>query len=232
MSSISSPKTRILVWDAPTRVFHWLLAASFAGAYLTSESERLRDIHLVLGYTLLGLIGFRLVWGLVGTRYARFRSFAFGPGQVLAYLRSLLTVAPKHYVGHNPAGSWAIYLILGLGLLCGVTGYASEADIGGELMKEMHESVAAGMLTVVVVHVCGVIASSLLHRENLARSMINGYKLGPAAQGIRRAWWPVAIAICAVVAALWGGVIPAPGLSDPARVSQLQHSRDHTTERR
>ena len=232
MSSISSLKTRILVWDAPTRVFHWLLAASFAGAYLTSESERLRDIHLVLGYTLLGLIGFRLVWGLVGTRYARFRSFAFGPGQVLAYLRSLLTVAPKHYVGHNPAGSWAIYLILGLGLLCGVTGYASEADIGGELMKEMHESVAAGMLTVVVVHVCGVIASSLLHRENLARSMINGYKLGPAAQGIRRAWWPVAIAICAVVIGLWGGVIPAPGLSDPARVSQLQHSRDHKTEHR
>ena len=232
MSSIPSAKTRILVWDAPTRVFHWLLAASFAGAYLTSESERFRDIHLLLGYTLLGLIGFRLVWGLIGTRYARFRSFAFGAGQVMAYLRSLLAFAPKHYVGHNPVGSWAIYLILGLGLLCGVTGYASEADIGGELMKEAHESVAAGMLTGVIVHVCGVIASSLLHRENLVRSMINGYKSGLATQGIRRAWWPVAIAICAVVVGFWGGVIPAPGLSAPARVNQVQHSRDHTSEHR
>ena len=71
---------RILVWDIPTRVFHWLLALSFAGAYLTAESERYRDIHVVLGYTLLGLIGFRLLWGFFGTRYAQFRSFLFSPG--------------------------------------------------------------------------------------------------------------------------------------------------------
>jgi cytochrome b len=71
--------TRILVWDIPTRIFHWLLAASFAGAFLTAESERYRDVHVALGYLLLALIGFRVVWGLVGTRYARFRSFAFGP---------------------------------------------------------------------------------------------------------------------------------------------------------
>jgi cytochrome b len=226
MSSVRSAKTRILVWDAPTRVFHWLLAASFAGAYLTSESERFRDIHLLLGYTLVGLIGFRLVWGLIGTRYARFRSFAFGPGQVMAYLRSLVAFAPKHYVGHNPTGSWAIYLILGLGLLCGITGYASEADIGGELLKEAHESVAAGMLAVVVVHVCGVVVSSLLHRENLVRSMIDGYKSGLVAQGIRRAWWPVAIAIVAVVVGFWGGVIPAPLLSAPTVLSGVKHTDD------
>jgi cytochrome b len=226
MSSIPSAKTRILVWDAPTRIFHWLLAASFTGAYLTSESERFRDIHLVLGYTLLGLIGFRLVWGLIGTRYARFRSFAFGPGQVMAYFRSLVAFAPKHYVGHNPVGSWAIYLILGLGLLCGITGYASEADIGGELLKEAHESIAAGMLAVVVVHVCGVIVSSLLHRENLIRSMISGYKSGLVAQGIRRAWWPVAIAIVAVVVGFWGGAIPAPLLSTPMALSGVKHPVD------
>ena len=88
MSAIPSANTRILVWDAPTRVFHWLLAASFVGAYVTSESERFHDIHLLLGYTLLGLIAFRILWGLIGTRYAGFRSFAFGPSQVIAYLRS------------------------------------------------------------------------------------------------------------------------------------------------
>lgn len=232
MSVIPSTNTRILVWDAPTRVFHWLLAASFAGAYLTSESERFRDIHVLLGYTLLGLIGFRLLWGFVGTRHARFRAFAFGPRQVIGYVRSLLSPAPKHYVGHNPAGSWAIYLILGLGILCGITGYASYAEIGGDWMEELHESIAGGMLAVVVIHVSGVIVSSLLHRENLVRSMINGYKTGPVSQGIRRAWWPVAAGIVALVIGFWGGVIPAPGLSDPAKVSQVQHPKDHGGEHR
>ena len=107
----------ILVWDAPTRVFHWLLAASFAGAFLTADSERWRDIHVLLGYTFAGLIGFRLVWGLIGTRYARFRSFLFRPRELFEYLRSLLTRSPRHYLGHNPAGSIAVLLLLGAGVL-------------------------------------------------------------------------------------------------------------------
>src|SRR4030065_1551235 len=130
---------RILVWDIPTRVFHWLLALSFAGAYLTAESERYRDIHVVLGYTLLGLIGFRLLWGFFGTRYAQFRSFLFSPGEVVAYGRSLLRGKPAHYVGHNPAGSMAIWLLLGLGILTGATGVMLFQDIGGEGVEELHE---------------------------------------------------------------------------------------------
>src|SRR5512134_298190 len=115
---------RILVWDAPIRVFHWLLAASFAGAFLTGDSERWRDIHVLLGYTVAGLIGFRLVWGLVGTRYARFRSFLFSPGELVRYLRSLAARSPQHYLGHNPAGSVAIFLLLALGVATAATGYA------------------------------------------------------------------------------------------------------------
>ena len=103
---------RMLVWDVPTRVFHWLLVVSFAGAFLTAESERYRDIHVVLGYTLLGLIAFRLVWGFVGTRYARFRSFLFKPGEIAAYAVSLLKARPGHHVGHNPAGSVAVFALL------------------------------------------------------------------------------------------------------------------------
>jgi len=87
---------RILVWDVPTRVFHWTLALSFAGAYLTAESERYRDIHLALGYLLLGMIAFRLVWGFVGTAYARFAAFAFKPAEVVQYMRSLLSSHPQH----------------------------------------------------------------------------------------------------------------------------------------
>ncbi len=147
--------TRILVWDIPTRLFHWLLAASFAGAFLTAESERYRDVHVALGYLLLALIGFRVVWGLVGTRYARFRSFAFRPSQVLSYLRSLLRCSPQHYVGHNPAGSWVIYGLLLLGVLSGVTGYATYNELGGEAFEELHEAFASAMLALVTLHVGG-----------------------------------------------------------------------------
>ena len=72
---------RVLVWDAPVRVFHWLMVLSFAGAYLTAESERWRLLHVTLGYTMAGLVVFRMLWGLVGTRHARFASFVRGPAR-------------------------------------------------------------------------------------------------------------------------------------------------------
>ena len=169
-------KARIFVWDLPTRLFHWLLALSFAGAFLTSESERYRDIHVMLGYTMLALVAFRLVWGLIGTRYARFASFSYGPRAVLTYVKSLFAGAPQHYLGHNPAGGWSIYALLALSALAGVTGYATYNDLGGHAMEEVHEALADGLLAFVVVHLAGVLASSLLHGENLVRSMITGYK--------------------------------------------------------
>ena len=81
---------RILVWDLPTRIFHWTLALSFAGAYLTAESEHWRDFHVLLGYTMLGLIAFRLVWGFVGTRYVRFAVLVRCFPYVFRYLAQLL----------------------------------------------------------------------------------------------------------------------------------------------
>ena len=193
----------ILVWDVPTRLFHWLLAASFAGAFLTGDSERWRDLHVLLGYTFAGLIGFRLVWGLVGSRYARFRSFLFSPRELLQYLRSLATRSPRHYLGHNPAGSLAILLLLGLGVATAATGYATYSDMGGEWLAELHEAFAFAMLAVVGVHIAGVLVSSVLHRENLVRAMITGRKAGEAQQGIRRSHAWLAAGMIAVVAAFW-----------------------------
>jgi cytochrome b len=83
----SNEQTKILVWDAPVRVFHWLMVLSFAGAYLTAESERWRLVHVSLGYTMAGLLVFRILWGLLGTPYARFSSFVRGPAAVARYLR-------------------------------------------------------------------------------------------------------------------------------------------------
>lgn len=198
---------RILVWDVPTRVFHWLLAASFVGVFVTGDSEKWRDVHVALGYIMLALIAFRFIWGFVGTRYARFSSFAFGPARVVAYLKSLLSGSPEHYVGHNPAGSWVIYGLLSLGLLSGATGYAVYSEIGGEWLEELHELAANGMLALVAVHVGGVLVSSLLHRENLARSMVSGYKKGAGVQGIRRSHWILGTGLLAGAIALWSGII-------------------------
>lgn len=192
----------VLVWDIPTRIFHWLLAASFAGAFLTAESERLRDVHVLFGYTLLALIGFRLLWGIFGSRYARFTSFAFGPRDVLAYLRGLLTGAPNHYLGHNPAGSWAIFALLALALLAGATGYATYA-LDLRFMEDVHEALANTLLVVVGVHVAGVLVSSVLHRENLVRAMITGRKHGEPRQGILRRHGVVGLAVLALVGMLW-----------------------------
>jgi len=217
---------RILVWDLPTRIFHWALAISFAGAFLTAESERYRDIHVMLGYTMLSLVAFRLLWGFIGTRYARFSSFSFKPREVVDYLRSLLSKQPQHHIGHNPAGSMAIFLLLGLALLAGTSGVLLYQEVGGEMFEELHEGAANFMLAVVVIHIAGVVASSVLHRENLARSMVTGYKHGQPEQGIRRTYaWLGAIILAAVIG-FWA--YPQPELLQPANgaVQSVHHHEE------
>lgn len=208
-------RTRILVWDLPVRLFHWLLALSFAGAFLTAESERVRDLHVAFGYTFMALIAFRLVWGLIGTRHARFASFAYGPKAVLAYVRSLPTRTPMHFAGHNPAGSWAIFAMLALGIATGVSGYALYEDVGGRWTESLHEGAANAMLALVVVHVAAVLVSSRLHRENLVAAMVTGHKRGAASDGIGRSRLAAATAavVAFAVAALWGAAYGLPDAS-------------------
>ena len=183
---------RILVWDIPTRLFHWLLVACFVVTYLTSESERWQLWHVTAGYLFGALLLFRLFWGVVGTRYARFSNFVRKPRAVLVYLRSLLTQHPQHDIGHNPAGGWAIVGMLSLGLLTVLTGWASFSDYG-DWFGELHEGIVNVLLMIVIIHVSGVLVSSLLHRENLVRSMVNGYKQGRLTDAIRYPQWTIGL---------------------------------------
>jgi cytochrome b len=193
----------ILVWDLPVRVFHWLVALSFAGAWMTAESERWRLLHVTLGYTMAGLIVMRLIWGLIGTRYARFSNFVHEPGVVKRYLGSLLRGQPEHYTGHNPAGGWAIVALLVLPMGIVATGWSNYTHFGGDWLEKAHEAVAKLMLLVVGVHIAGVVTGSWLHRENLVNSMITGRKRGRPEDGVRNAWRGVAIIMLVAVLAFW-----------------------------
>ena len=102
------------VWDWPVRVFHWSLAACVFIAFFTGESERFSLWHQTLGYVAGGLLAFRLVWGLIGTRYARFTEFVRGPAQLWSYVKSLRSDQPQHFVGHNPVGAVAVMVLMSL----------------------------------------------------------------------------------------------------------------------
>lgn len=173
---------RVFVWDLAVRLGHWLLAAAFTGAMLTAESEWLRLIHVRLGLAVVALVLFRILWGFVGSTHARFRAFVTGPAAVHRYLRSVFTATPERHLGHNPAGAAAILGLLGLGLTTGLTGWLAYEDIGGEWMPELHGASACAMLTLVAVHVAGVILASIRHRENLVGAMVSGWKDVPAGQ--------------------------------------------------
>jgi len=180
---------RVVVWDLPTRLFHWFLAFGFMGAYLTSENDQLLYTHVYLGYVFLFLLLFRFIWGVVGSRYARFHAFAYNWPSVSAYLKGLLNGDASRHIGHNPAGSWAIFAILFLGLAISLTGLmvlGGEEQHGilksivsyevGSFAKEVHEIFASLMLLLVFLHVSGVIVESVFHNENLVWSMISGKK--------------------------------------------------------
>ncbi len=226
---------RILVWDAPVRVFHWLTVLSFAGAWLTAESERWRLLHVSLGYLLAGLVAFRLVWGLVGTRHARFASFVKGPGAALSYLRGLLRRAPEHHAGHNPAGALAIVALLALALAVTASGWATYDGLWGDRLEDLHEAAAQLMLVVVGVHVAGVALGSIVHRENLVRAMVTGTKSGRPEDGIRSAWRSVAalMLVASVGFGVWqwqGAPLTAGAVAGDAgrdAVARRAHAGEH-----
>jgi cytochrome b len=196
-------KKSVLVWDAPVRVFHWLMALSFAGAYITAESERWRLVHVTLGYTVAGLLVFRLLWGLVGTRHARFASFVRGPGAALRYLGALLRGRPEHHAGHNPANALAIVALLLLAGAVTATGWAYYSQLGGDWLAELHEGVANAMLALVGIHIIAVVVSGWLHRENLVGAMLTGRRRVAPQEGIRSAWRAVAGLMLAAVLGFW-----------------------------
>ena len=208
MNQINPPSRP--VWDPLVRIGHWSLVIAFFTAYLSGDD--FFSLHKWAGYVVAGYVLIRIVWGVIGTRHARFADFVRGPGAVIGYLRGLVSGNVKDYAGHNPAGgAMVVALLLSLlvttsagmalyaveenaGPLAGIVteetiaplasafGEAEEEDgrhgeSGAEdLLESVHKTFVYITLALIGLHLAGVVASSLAHRENLARAMITGRK--------------------------------------------------------
>lgn len=211
-----SQTNTIKVWDIAVRVFHWSLVVAYTIAWLSEDD--LEDLHVIAGYTVLGLICFRLIWGFVGAKHARFSDFIYSPAVIKQYLKDLMRANPKHYFGHNPVGGVMVILLLvslfGVTLsglkLYGVEGHgplaqnenmislASISPITNayadddkeqnsengkqeeEFWEEIHEFFSNVSLFLVILHILGVLFSSMIENENLAKAMFTGRKKIPS----------------------------------------------------
>ncbi|MCW8901764.1 MAG: cytochrome b/b6 domain-containing protein [Gammaproteobacteria bacterium] len=187
---MSNTEKTIKIWDPFIRIFHWTLVLSFFIAYITEEDYL--TIHSFAGYTLLALLSLRIVWGFIGTRHARFSDFTYSPQTIKAFIKDTIKARAKRYLGHNPAGGAMILLLIISLLITSFTGiavYGLEEQSGplaswftqkdsfwGEVFEETHEFFANFTLLLIFIHVAGVIVESLIHKENLVKSMIDGKK--------------------------------------------------------
>jgi cytochrome b len=183
----SSTPATVKAWDPLIRIFHWSLVLSVVIAFISEDDWM--NVHIWAGYAVSVLIGIRLLWGLVGTRNARFTSFVRSRRVIMQHLKDMLAFKATHYLGHNPVAAVMVLLLLSSITLVAFSGVIMLAGEGqgplahtmfsswnGEWLEEIHEFLANFTLLLIVAHVSGVIFSSLLEGENLARAMLTGRK--------------------------------------------------------
>ena len=185
-----SNSQEIKVWDLLVRIFHWSLLVSVLVAFITEDD--LLTLHTWAGYSVAALIAVRLIWGLIGSHYARFSEFVRPPSVIHRYIKDVIAFRAERHIGHNPAGGamvMALIVMLVLVSLSGMSTYgileysgplasvlSGAPESWGSLIKEMHEFLADGLLVLVGLHLGGIAIASLQHRENLVRAMWTGKK--------------------------------------------------------
>jgi cytochrome b len=170
----------IRVWDAFVRVFHWGLVIAFATAWLFIDDD-FETIHRVAGYSAAALISARIVWGIAGSGYARFKQFIRAPSTVWHYVADIATGREVRYLGHNPAGgAMVVALLVTVSAIC-LSGWLMTTDAfwGSSLMETVHEALTNVALALIALHVGGVVLASVRHRESLIQAMITGRKRAP-----------------------------------------------------
>ncbi len=174
-----TPPVQVRVWDPFVRIFHWSLVILFAFAFLTADEWD--NAHEFTGYAVAALVALRIVWGLFGTRHARFASFVKGPATTAGFLRDSVMLRARRYLGHNPAGGAMVLALLVAIAVISATGWMMTLDAfwGLEWVEEAHEVAVYGTLGLIALHVGGVVLASVEHRENLVRAMFTGTKRAP-----------------------------------------------------
>ena len=196
--SASTPASaaRRRVVDAPTRAFHWLFALSFAGAYLSADGERFRLLHVTLGYTMAGLLVFRILYGLLGPRQAG-----------LTLLWRKLSVPVNWRQGQNLFMALAIVVLLLMVLPLTLSGYATYNEwgdfLGGDWVGEVHEFFGEASLAVVLVHIAAIVGLSLWRRKNMAAPMVTGQVDGAGPDVAKRNHLWLGVLLLAAVLAYW-----------------------------
>jgi cytochrome b len=170
------------IYDLPTRLFHWLFAGSFLTAFIIAntvdDESTMFAYHMLAGLVMAFIVLWRIVWGFIGSTYARFSDFSLNPQALLHYGKCVLFGKGRLWAGHNPASSWAAITLLGLALGLGVTGYLMANGATGESLEDVHELLANTFIAMVILHVAGVILHTLQHKDALGQSMVTGHKVG------------------------------------------------------
>jgi cytochrome b len=202
-------QTRRVV-DAATRMLHWLMALSFAGAYLTADGERWRLVHVSLGYTLAGLLVARVLWGLFGPRQARLAMLWRKLQGLPAWLKSLpgansiATAQPVWRQGQNLVMALVVVLILGAVVPLTLSGYAVWNEWGGEWLESVHEFFGNALLMMVLAHIGLIALMSLWRRKNQVLPMLTGRVPGSGPDLARRNHGFLAALVLACVLGFWG----------------------------
>lgn len=167
------------IWDPLVRVFHWSLVAGFAANAIFTDPER--TVHEWVGYAVVALVAVRLIWGLVGTRYARFASFAPTPKAVTEQITDIATGRRSVHLGHTPLGALMIFNLLFVMLLIGLTGYMMTTNTywGVEWVEDAHEMLVTWAEISIVLHIAAVLWESWRTGVNLPRAMVSGVKTVP-----------------------------------------------------
>ena len=168
--------TTVSVWDPIVRLFHWSLVAAFTVAWLTGDE--LKHVHEWAGYTIVGLLAIRVIWGFVGTAHARFGNFIYRPSTVMRFLLDTARFRARRYLGHNPAGGAMVIALLAMLAVITTTGImmTSDAFWGVEWVENVHGLAANLTIALVGLHLAGVLVASVEHQENLVMAMITGRK--------------------------------------------------------
>jgi cytochrome b len=173
---------RQLVYDLPTRLFHWLFAGLFLTAFVIAKTvdddSFWFNYHSLAGLTLGFLAVLRIIWGVFGTQHARFSGFALNPMDLVNYFKGIFSGDKKKWAGHNPASSWAAITMMILALGLALTGYLMTSGGDKEAFEDIHELFANAFIIVVVLHVAGIVLHTIRYQEMIGLSMVDGKKMG------------------------------------------------------